>query len=116
MIPAFKRLDRVARPGHEREHDRVGDREHPDLALPGADRLQEDAILARGVEHEQRLERRLGEPAEVPARAHRADEDARIEEVLGQPDPVAEERTLGERARRIDRDDTDGLPPRTDEA
>ena len=31
-------------------------------------------------------------PPGVAARAHRADEDAGIEEVLGEPDPVAEQR------------------------
>ena len=48
--------------------------------------------LPDGVEHEHRLQRRLGEPAEVAARAHRADEDAGVEEVVAEPDPVAEQR------------------------
>ena len=61
------------------------------------------------VEEQQRLQRRLGEPAEVAARAHRADEDARVEEVVGQPDAVAEQRAVRERARRVDGDDADGL-------
>jgi hypothetical protein len=43
----------------------------------------------------------------VPARPHRADEDAGVEEVVGQADAVAEERTLRERARRVDGDDAD---------
>ncbi len=68
------------------------------------------------VEHEQRLERRLGEAAEVAPRAHRADEDAGIEEVVGQADPVAEQRALGERAGRIDGDDPDRLVLRADVA
>ena len=46
---------------------------------------------------EQRLQRRLGEPAEMPARAHRADEDARVEEVVAEADAVAEQRALRER-------------------
>ena len=62
------------------------------------------------------LQRRLGEPAEVAARRHRADEHARVEEVVGEPDPVAEQRALGERARRVDRDDADGRPCRADVA
>ena len=56
---------------------------------------------------EQRLQRRLREPAEVAARPHRADEDAGVEEVVGEPDPVAEQRALRERARRVDGDDAD---------
>ena len=39
-----------------------------------------------------------------------------IEEVIGQADAVAEQRTLGERARRIDRDHADRLLRATDEA
>ena len=78
-----------------------------DLALPRADGLHEHDVLARRVEQENRLQRRLGEPAEMPARPHRADVDARVEEVIGEPDAVAEERAVRERARRIDRDDAD---------
>ena len=45
---------------------------------------------------------------------HRPDEDARVEEVVAQPDPVAEQRAVRERARRVDRDHADGLfLPRT---
>ncbi len=66
--------------------------EHADVALARADRLEEDDVLAGGVEEQQRLQRRLGEPAAVAARAHRADEHARVEEVVGEPDPVAEQR------------------------
>src|SRR5581483_8511128 len=90
-----------------REHDGVGDREHADLALPRADGLDEDEILSCRVDHEQGLQSRLGESAEVPPGTHRADEDVRVEEVVGEPDPVAEQRALGERARRVDRDDAD---------
>ena len=102
--PGLERLDRVARARHEDEQDGVGDPDHLDLALPGADRLEEEQVLAGGVEHERGLQRRLGEPAEVAARPHRADEDLRVEEVVGEADAVAEERALGERARRVDGD------------
>src|SRR5688572_7308909 len=106
----LQRLDRVARAGHEDEQHCVRHARHLDLALTGADGLDEHDVLAEGVEQEQRLERRLGQAAEVAARAHRADEDARIEKVLRQPDPVAEQRALRERARRIHRDDARRLP------
>ena len=92
MIPAFSAWTESPEPGMQREHDGVGDREHADLALAGADRLEEDDVLPGGVEEQQRLQRRLGEPAGVAARPHRADEDAGVEEVLGEPDPVAEQR------------------------
>jgi hypothetical protein len=44
----------------------------------------------------------------VSARPHRPDVDARIEEVLGEADAVAQERAVGEGARGVDGDDTDG--------
>src|SRR5581483_7547237 len=106
--PGLERLHRVARARLQHEHDRVRDREHADVALPAPDRLEEDHVLAGRVEQEERLERRLGEPARVPARPHRADEDLRVEEVVGEADPVAEEGAAGERARRVDRDHADG--------
>ena len=112
MIPAFSACTESPEPGMSTSSDRVGDADHLDLALAGADRLEEDELLAGRVEHEQRLQRRLGEPAEVAARPHRADEDAGIEEVVGEPDPVAEQRAVRERARRVDRDDADACAPR----
>src|SRR3954452_5076928 len=103
--PRLQRLHRVARAGHEHEEDGVGDPDHLDLALPRADRLEEADVLAGRVEHEQRLQRRLGQPAEVASRPHRADEDLGVEEVVAEPDPVAEQRAVRERTRGIDRDD-----------
>src|SRR6266542_2805972 len=92
--PRLQRLDRVPGAGHQDEHDRVRDRDHFDFALAGTDRLEEDELLAGRVEHEHRLQSRLREAALMAARAHRADEDARIEEVVGEANPVAEERAL----------------------
>ena len=43
----------------------------------------------------------------MPAGPHRADEDTGVEEVVGEPDPVAEQGPLREGARGIDRDDSD---------
>jgi hypothetical protein len=71
-------------------------------AWPTPDRLQEDVLLARGVHEQRGLQRRLAEAAERPAVGHGADEHARIEEVLGQPDAVAEQRAVGERRARVD--------------
>jgi len=68
-----------------------------DLGLPHADRLEEDVLAARRVHQQRRLQRRLAEPAERAAVRHRADEDARVEEVVGQADAVAEQRAVGER-------------------
>src|SRR5438132_4950668 len=106
--PSLERLDRVPGARHQHEHDRVGDFDHLDLALAGAHGLEENEVLAGRVEDEHRLQRRLREPALVAAGSHRADEDLRVEEVVGQADPVAEERSLRERARGVDRDHADG--------
>src|SRR5439155_24977189 len=64
--------------------------------------------------YQQRLQRRLRQAAEVPPRAHRADEHLRVEKVVREPDPVAEQRTLRERARGVDGDDTDREPETAD--
>ena len=53
------------------------------------------------------LQRRLGEAAERAAAGHRADEDARVEEVVGEADPVAEQGAAGEGARGVDREHRD---------
>ena len=100
MIPAFSACTESPEPGISTSSDLVGDAHHLDLALTRADRLEEDDVATRSVEQQQRLERRLGQTAEVPAGSHRADEDARVEEVVDEADPVAEQRPLRERARR----------------
>ena len=78
-----------------------------DLALADADRLEQDVVLARGVHQQRRLQRRLGEAAERAAGRHRADEHARVEEVVREADAVAEHGALGERARGVDRQHAD---------
>ena len=112
--PRLQRLDRVAGAGHQDEQHGVGDPDHLDLALARSDGLDEDDVLSGRVQDEQRLERRLGQPAEMPARAHRADEDLRVEEVLREPDAIAEQGALRERARRVDGDHADALVLRAD--
>ena len=102
--PGLQRLHRVSRARHQDEHDLVGDAHHLDLALPRSDGLEEDDVRPGGVEEQEGLERGLGQPAEMPTGAHRADEHARVEEVIGEPDPVAEQRSAREGARGIDRD------------
>ena len=66
--PRLQRLHRVAGAGHQHEQDGVGDPDHLDLALPRADRLEQDELLAGRVQQERGLQRRLGEPAEMAAR------------------------------------------------
>ena len=90
ITPGLERLDRVAGSRHQREHDRVRVVDDVDLALADAHGLEEDVVLAGRVHKERGLERGLGEAAERAAGRHRADEDALVEEVVGEPDAVAQ--------------------------
>ncbi len=106
----LQRLDRVARAGHQHEHDRVGVVDDVDLGLTDADGLDEHVLAAGRVEQQRRLQRGLGEPAERAAVGHRADEHALVEEVLGEADAVAQQRALGERRGGVDRQHADAAP------
>ena len=108
--PGLQRLDRVARAGHQHQHDRVGVVDDVDLRLPDADGLHEHVLAPGGVEQQRGLQRRLGEAAERAAVGHRADEHARVEEVLGEADAVAEQRAVGERRGGVDRQHADVRP------
>ena len=109
MIPAFNACTESPEPGIRTSRTVSAIPITSTSLCPAPTVSSSDELLAGGVEQERSLQRRLGEAAEMAARPHRADEDARVEEVVGEPDPVAQERALGERARRIDRDDADGL-------
>ena len=86
---------------------RVGGLHDLELGLADADGLEQASVAAGGVEEADRLARGGGEPAEVPASRHAADEDAGVERVPDHPNPIAEDRSAGEGARGIDRDDAD---------
>ena len=91
------RLDPVAHARGEEDEGGVGGVRHLDLGLPDPHGLDEHDVAAGRVEHPQGLRRRPRQPAEVPPRGHRADEDLRVRGVLRHPDPVAEQRPTGER-------------------
>ena len=107
ITPALSAWIESPEPGIRTQHDGVRVVDHVDLGLADADRLEEDVVLAGGVHQQRRLQRRLREPAERAARRHRADEDAGVEEVLGQADAVAEQRAAAERRGRVDREHRD---------
>jgi hypothetical protein len=94
--PCLEGLNRVARTGDEHEHNRVGMVDDVDLALADAHGLDEHGVVAGRVHQQRGLDRRLGESAERPPRGHRPYEHLRIEEVRGQPDPVAKQRAAAE--------------------
>ena len=104
ITPGLQRLDRVARAGHQHEHDRVGVVDDVDLGLADADGLEEHVVACPAASiSSAACSAASDEPAERAAVGHRADEDARVEEVLGQADAVAEQRALGERRGGVDR-------------
>ena len=78
-----------------------------DLALAGPDRLDEDEVEADRVEDRAGRPGRRGEAAGVAPRGHRPDEHVAVAGVRLHPDPVAEDRAAGDRARRIDGHDGD---------
>ena len=102
------RLDLVAHLGRLEDDGRVGGRRDLDLALARADRLDEDEVEPARVEHRRGGPARRREPAGMAARGHRADEDVGVPGVGLHPDPVAEQRAAGDRARGIDRDHRHG--------
>jgi hypothetical protein len=69
MIPAFSAW--IESPGARHEHEQDGVRDRDDLRPRSgrSDRLEEDEILAGRVEDELPPAGRLGQPAEVAARA-----------------------------------------------
>ena len=109
MIPAFSAWIESPEPGISASTTVSAIERTPTSLWPVPTVSRKTTSLPGGVEHEQRLQRRLGEPAEVAARAHRADEDVGVEEVVGEADAVAEQRAVRERARRVDGDDADLL-------
>ena len=95
------RLHGVAALGHQDDERRVGRLGHVELALPHADRLQQDDVVARRVEH---VDGRLGgegEAAERAARGQAADEHAVVVGAVGQAHAVPEQRPPRERTRRV---------------
>ena len=79
------------------------------LRLPDADRLHQDHVAARRVQHPDRLRGGPGQAAQVAAGGHGADVDARVGGVLRHPHPVAEQRAAGERRGRVDGQHADPL-------
>jgi hypothetical protein len=107
--PGLEGLDDVAGRRLEDENDQVGAVEDVELGLADPHGLDEDAVHAEGVEDIGHVRRRGGEAAVALARGQGADEDAAVVERRLHPDPVAEEGPPGERARRVDGDDRDGV-------
>ena len=112
MMPALSACTSSPAPGHEHDDRDVGGADDVDFVLADADGLDEDDVLAGGVEHERGVGGRAREAAEMAARRHAADEDAGVGGVRLHAHAVAEDRAAGERTGRIDGDDADRLAAR----
>ena len=103
--PGLQGLHLVAEAGDQHHDAHVGGAHDLDLVLADPDRLDQDHVLAGGREHEERLVGGGGEAAEVPARGHRADEDAGVGGVGLHADAVAQDRPAAEGRGRVHRHD-----------
>ncbi len=101
-MPALTAWIASPMPGASSTSDGVGQARDLDLGLPDADGLDQHDVAAGAVEHPYRLRRGGGQPAQVPTGRHRPDVDAWVGRVVLHPDPVAEDRSAGERAGRVD--------------
>ena len=106
--PGLHGLDVVAEPRRGGEHAHVGDVDDVDLALAGADGLDEDQVFACRVEHIDDAHGRGRQAAEVASARQRAHEYAVVVECGGHAHAVAEDGAAGDRAGRIDGNDADG--------
>jgi len=78
MIPDFERLDDIARAGLEDEDGQVGAGQDVEFGLADADRFDDDAVHAEGVQDVGDVGGRGGESAAAFAGGLGADEDARV--------------------------------------
>ncbi len=105
--PGLQRLHIVSRTGHQRDNRDVGRPDDIHLVLANAHRLDDDRVLAGGVEHQRRVAGRPRQAAEVAPRRHAADEHVLVRGMGLHPQAVAEDRAAAERAGGIDGDHAD---------
>jgi LAO/AO transport system kinase len=92
---ALDALQLVAGPGQGEQQEGVDHLGDGDLVLANAHRLDDDHVVAGGLEHEHRLAGRAGHTAELAARGAGADEGGLAGGELGHPGPVTEDRAAG---------------------
>ena len=99
MIPAFSACTESPEPGIRTSTTSSATLITSTSLCPAPTVSRKTTSVPAASRSKQGLQRGLGQPAEMPTGSHRADEDARVEKVLGEPDPVAEQRSVRERAR-----------------
>ena len=109
MMPALSACTSSPVPGTSTTIEMSAVRTMSTSSWPHADRLDDDDVLARGVEDERDVARGAREAAEVAARRHAADEDALVAVMRAHAHAVAENGAAGKRTGGIDGDDADRL-------
>ena len=106
MMPALSACTSSPAPGtsDDDRHSAVAD--DVDLGLTDADGLDDHRSSFRRRRARRRISRGAGQAAQVAARRHAADEHALVAGVRLHAHAVAENRAAGERAGRIDGDDS----------
>ncbi len=94
-------LDLVAHLGRLQHDRRVGRGRDLDLALARPDRLDEDEVEARRVQHGRCRGRRRREATGMAARRHRSDEDVAVAGVRLHAHAIAQQGATGDRRRRV---------------
>ena len=110
MIPAFSACTSSPSPGTSTTTLTSAAPTISTSSWPTPDRLHDDHVLARGGQDREHVRRGRGQPAQVPAGGHGADEHALVEGMGLHADAVAEDRAAGEGRRGIDGDDADRAP------
>ena len=105
----FHGLDVVAETGRGDDDAHIRHFGHVDVGLAGADRLEQDDVLAGGIERVDHAHRGRAQAAQMSAAGERAHEHAVVVERRRHADAVAQDGAAGDRAGRIDGDDADGL-------
>ena len=101
------RLDVIAQTRRGDDDRRVCSARDVDFVLPDADRLDDDELVARRVEHVDSFERPAREPAERTPGRHAAHVHSCVAREIAHADSIAEDRAAAERTRRIDCHDRD---------
>ena len=111
-------LDGVAARRRRDHHGGVGRLHDLELGLADTDGLEQASIAAGRIEEADRLACGGGEPSEVAASRHAADEYTGVERVPDHSHPISEDRPAGKGAGGIDSDDADLVsagPPALDD-
>ena len=103
----LRHLHRVAEPGSEHHHGRIGRGRDVDLCLPHADGLDDDQVEPRRLQDAHGLRRGERHAPQMPSGRHRPDEHIRVGGMLLHPDPVSEQRAAGVGRGRVDRENGD---------